>query len=204
MIKRSYTKVLLTAFLIHLVILPNLLAEDASRIEYKIKAAFLYNFLKFIEWPEQKKVKDDEPLVIGIIGKDVFGDIFDELKDKKVDGKKVVVKKFRSIDEIDEQWREKNNKLHPDIDAIRGTHLLFICPSEKDHFKEVLDTVREHGVLTVADTEGFLEIGGIINLLTENKKIRFEINLIAAKQSKIDIRSQLLRLAKRTIRDDDN
>ncbi len=200
--QRSCTKIIILALLPGLLIVHQAFAQDASEMEYKVKAAFLYNFLKFIDWPEQKKVEDDKPLIISIIGKDVFRDIFDELKDKKVNGKKVIVKKFKGIDEIDSDWRNKNTELHPDIEAIRKTHILFICPSEKKHFKKIIDSVRNNGVLTVADTEDFLETGGIINLVTENKKVGFEANLIAAKQAGIDIRSQLLRLAKRTIKDE--
>ena len=64
----------------------------------------------------------------------------------------------------------------------------------------ILESVKEQGILTIADTKGFLEAGGIINLMMEEKKVRFEINMVAAKKSGIQIRSQLLRLAKKVIK----
>lgn len=169
--------------------------DDTTKQEYQIKAAFLFNFLKFVEWPKSKTQDSNEPIIIGIIGKDVFQNAFENLKNKKIEGKKVILVRYKGISEL-----EKNSKKHPQIDNIRKSHMLFICPSEKKHMKEIVESVKEHGILTIADTKDFLETGGIINLIMEEKKVRFEINIAAAKQSGITIRSQLLRLAKKVIK----
>jgi len=176
-----------------------LLAEDDSTFphERRIKAAFLYNFLRFIEWPKEKMGDANEPMVIGLIGKDVFGDAFDDLKDRTIEDRPVVLKRFKGIDELKKEDKDKKSEQHPQIEAVRKSHLLFICPSEKQQIKEILKLIEGYGVLTVADTEGFLESGGMINLLTEDNKIHFEINITVTKEAEFQVRSKLLRLAKR-------
>ena len=91
--------------------------------------------------------------------------------------------------------KEKNKHL----DAIKTCHLLFICQSEQKQLRDIIEIVRNSSVLTVADTDGFIEAGGIINLFTEENKIRFDINQVTAENTGLKIRSQLLRLAKRVV-----
>jgi len=79
--------------------------------------------------------------------------------------------------------------------------VLYVCASEKEHLKEIINIVEGSSVLTVGDTDGFLEAGGIINLLIEDKKVRFEVNVTAAEKANLQIRSQLLRLAKRVVKE---
>jgi len=180
-------------------IAPQAWADPASSKEYQIKAAFLYNFIKFVDWPKEKLPDANEPITIGIIGKDPFGKAFEPVKDKKVKGKRVVVKRFKSMTELKQGENDKAD-LETAIETLRKCHLLFVCASEQKHFKEITKWVKDHSVLTVGDTKGFLEFGGIINFLVEDKKVRFEINAAAAKQAKLKIRSQLLRLAKKVIK----
>lgn len=169
--------------------------ETASR-EYQIKAAFLYNFLKFVEWPKNKAPDGNEPIIISIIGKDVFKNAFVSLEHMDINGRKAVIRKFKGYVELEE---DEKSEQHPQIEDIKKSHLLFICPSEKKHMEDILKSVKNNAILTVADTEGFLKAGGIINLLTEEQKVRFEVNITAAKEAEIEIRSKLLRLAKRTV-----
>jgi hypothetical protein len=178
--------------------------ESAQNLEYQIKAAFLYNFIKFVDWPEEKTADSNEPIIIGIIGKDPFGSAFDPIKDDIVKDKKVVIKRFTGLEELKNSGEEDKSKLHPQVEIIKKCHLLFICNSENKSLKETINLVQDHSVLTVADTQGFLESGGIINFVMEEKKVRFEINITAAKRAKLKIRSQLLKLAKRTIEEKDN
>jgi len=168
--------------------------DSAQNREYQIKAAFLYNFIKFVDWPKEKTPDSNEPIILGIIGKDPFGDAFEPIKDKPVKEKMVLVKRFKGLEELKESPEK-----HPQIEAIRKCHLLFICRSEKQKLKETISLVKDHSVLTVADMESFLESGGIINFVMEEKKVCFEINVTAAKLAKLEVRSQLLRLAKRII-----
>jgi hypothetical protein len=162
--------------------------------EYEVKAAFLYNFLKFVDWPGGKNLSDSNKVTIGIIGDDPFGSATDIYKDKTVENCKLVLRRFEGIEQL-EKSPEKDKKL----ELLKSCHLLFICPSEQVQTKKIIDLVAEHAVLTVGDANGFIESGGIINFLTEENKIRFDINLTAAEKTGLKIRSQLLRLAKTVV-----
>ena len=167
-------------------------AESEHRQEYKVKAAFLYNFIKFVEWPKEK-VADSNSIIIGILGNNPFGKAFEPLKDKQVKNKKIIIKQFKSL--------EESKQTDEQIEILRDCHLLFICRSETKHLKDIIESVKGYNVLTVGDTKDFLELGGIINFLMEEEKVCFEIHNTAAKRANLDIRSKLLRLAKRTIDD---
>jgi hypothetical protein len=180
-------------------IVPEALADSARSQEYQIKAAFLYNFIKFVEWPEEKVADSNEPITIGIIGKDPFGNAFEPLKGRQAKGRKVVVKRIKGFERLKKSGAKGKAELQRIIDAIRKCHVLFICSSEKEKLKEIINSVKDHPVLTVGDVKGFLETGGVVNFLMEEKKVRFEINLAAAKRAKLRIRSKLLRLAKRVV-----
>ncbi|MDD5327386.1 MAG: YfiR family protein [Phycisphaerae bacterium] len=173
-------------------------ADSTSSQEYQVKAAFLYNFLQFIDWPEDKSADNNQPLTIGIVGKDPFGDAFEPIKDKKVKDRSVLIKRFNSLEDL--KKAVENNKTQPE--TCTKCHLLFICSSEQENLKEILNLVKDYNVLTVGEMKGFLEAGGIINFLVVENKIRFEINTSAAERAKLEIRSQLLRLAKRIVEED--
>jgi hypothetical protein len=173
---------------------PQAYGDSASTREYQVKAAFLYNFIMFVDWPAGKMPAAGEPIIIGIIGKDPFENAFEPVKDKQVNGRKVIVKRFKGLEEM------KKSGMDKEFEEIKKCHLLFICSSEKAVAKEITDLVKNNNVLTVGDMPGFLESGGgIINFVLEEEKVRFEINVTTAEQSKLQIRSQLLRLAKKVI-----
>ena len=168
-------------------------AESETSREYQIKAAFLFNFFKFVDWPEEKTVDSNEPFTIGVIGTDPFGKSLEPIKEKEVKGRKVVIKQIKNL-------KEKESSKNKDaIEALRKCHLLFICSSEKENLLTIIEALKDASVLTVGETSGFLESGGIINFVMEDKKVRFEINNFAAKQANLKIRSKLLRLARRII-----
>ena len=185
---------ILTVIVMTLLVVPTVSqvrAETTSSREYQVKAAFLYSFISFVNWPEDKQAEDNKRITIGIIGNDPFGKAFEPIKDKQVKGKDVVIKRFKTIQEL--------NKSSEETEAIKKCHLLYICPSEKDELQKIINLVMSHNILTVGDTNSFLESGGMINFLMEDKKVRFEINNNAAEQAELKIRSKLLRLAKRVI-----
>jgi len=177
-------------------------AESASAYEYRIKAAFLYNFLQFVDWPEEESADSNEPVTIGIIGKNPFGDAFGPIKDKKVRGKDVIIKHFKSFKKLKKSTKKNKPESDQQIETLTKCHLLFICSSEQKNLEEIINEVKDHDVLMVGEMEGFLEAGGIINFLIEDRKVRFEINITAAEQAKLKIRSKLLRLAKRIVEED--
>lgn len=172
-------------------IVPQARADSTSSREYQVKAAFLYSFVNFVDWPAAKLAEGKNQIKIGIIGSDPFGKAFEPIKDKQVKGKDVVIKRFKTFKELNQSSEE--------IEAIKKCHLLYVCPSEKEELRNIINLVMSHNVLTVGDTKSFLESGGIINFLMEDKKVRFEINNTTAEQAKLKIRSKLLRLAKRVI-----
>jgi len=176
-------------------------ADSAASREYQIKAAFLYNFVKFVDWPKEKVSDVNEPIVIGIIGKDPFGKAFEPIKDKKVKNRKVIIRRFKGFEELKKSAENDKPKLQQQNQAVRRCYILYICPSEKEKLKEIVSWVRAYPVLTIAEAKGFLDVGGIINFLMEEKKVRFEINITASEQAKLKIRSQLLQLAKRVVKE---
>jgi ribosome-associated protein YbcJ (S4-like RNA binding protein) len=175
-------------------------SQSAQYKEYEVKAAFMYNFLKFVDWPEEKIARSGNQIVIGIIGEDPFGAAADIFKDKKVEEHNVVLRRFEGIEQL-KKAAEKDKPANEKLEALKTCHLLFICPSEQKQAREIIDIVGKNDVLTVGDSAGFIESGGAINFFLEDNKIRFNINLTAAEKAGLKIRSQLLRLAKRVVKD---
>jgi hypothetical protein len=184
-------------------------AQAALDREYQVKAAFVYNFLKFVVVgrfgaADEKARSDTDPngtIVVGVCGKVPSKESFAELQGKLVKDKQVKVQFFKGFEDLKDS-EEKIPEQHPQMAEIRKCHVLFVCPSEKPFLSRILPPLQKDGILLVGDTPGFLEAGGIINLVIEDKKVRFEVNLAAAARGKLQIRSSLLRLAIRTIEHD--
>jgi len=151
--------------------------EAAANSEYQVKAAFLYNFMKFIDWPGDG-LSTPGTVTLGIVGKDPFGEALDEVRGKIVKGRRVVVVHLRGIEELKE------------------CDLLFICASEKGRLSQILKTVQNARVLTVADQDGFCQAGGMINLVFVKNRVGFEVNVAAASRARFRVSSQLLKLAR--------
>ncbi len=153
-------------------------AENPTALEYQVKAGFLFNFAKFIEWPPEKFPQSDSPLIIGVVGADPFGGILEEaVGDKTINNRRMVVKHV------------------PIGDELKKCHLLFISGSEKDRLGAILAEVKGSNVLTVGETDKFLSRNGIINFVMVDNKVRFEINEAAASHAGLKISSKLLALA---------
>ena len=178
-------------------------ADSTASREYQIKAAFLYNFIKFVDWPKEKAADPNAPVTIGIIGKDPFGSAFNPVEDKDAKSRKVLIKRFKTFEELKKAGEKDKSLLDREIGAMRKCHLLFVCSSEEENLVEIINLVKDHSVLTIGEMKGFIESGGIINFIMEEQKVRFEINVTTARQAELQIRSQLLRLAKRVIDEKD-
>jgi hypothetical protein len=152
--------------------------DKAKYAEYKVKAAYLYNFAKFVEWPSETFADSSLPLGICIIGEDPFGSTLDSIKDKRVKGKKLEVRQYSGSSEIKE------------------CHILFISPSEKNNLADILEMIKDRHILTVSDMNKFADRGGMINLKQAKNKIKLEINHEAAKNSGLKMSSKLLKIAK--------
>ena len=156
----------------------NARAAPASLREYQIKAAFLYNFVKFVEWPAEAFAETDGTITIGVLGEDPFGAALETLQGKTVKGRKLVIKRFK------------------DLQDLQSSHILFISSSEKEHLPQIFETLKDVSALTVGEMAQFAHGGGIINFTRRKNKIRFEINVDAAERAGLKISSKLLRLAK--------
>ncbi|MHC4130927.1 MAG: YfiR family protein [Planctomycetota bacterium] len=193
----------ITVLLLLLFAVPNQVSADTAQVQSsQVKAAFIYNFIKFIDWPQEKAEDVNKPLTVGIFGSSPFGNAFDKIKDSQIRGRKVVVKYFESFANVKGGEQKQNEEIQKKINEFGQCDVLFICASEAKFFKRVLQPLEIYHVLTISDTKGFLEEGGIINFVMEEKKVRFEINMASAKRSKLEVRSKLLRLAKRVVEKD--
>jgi len=146
--------------------------------EYQIKAAFLYNFGKFVAWPGAT-ANSGEPLVIAVFGRDPFGRVLDQtVQGRLVQGRPVIVRRPTRIEDL------------------LPCQILFVSSSEKNGLARILQAVGGAGVLVVGETDGFLRLGGAIAFSVEQEKVRFEINEEAARRNGLRIDSRLLTLAK--------
>jgi hypothetical protein len=157
-------------------------SDDLISGEFKIKAAYLYNFLKFTDWEAEVFPDTSETIRITILGEDPFGDAFDRLEGRTIKGKVLQITRISSIQDLD------------------TSHLLYICNSEMERLKEVIDTLKDSGVLTVGESEEFTQQGGIIGFFVEEDAVHFAINLTTAEHAGIKFSSQLLQVA-RVVRD---
>ena len=170
--------------------------------ENDIKAAFLYNFVLFTDWPEGK-VAEPNTITIGLLGEHPFGDAFDPIKDKTVKNQQLIIKnlgRFRKSFPSDDAGKLEFANY---IEQLRKCHVLFICDSEHENYKAILDAVKGYGVLTVGETEDFLDINGIITFVPGTEKIVFEVNQKVCEHEGLKISSKVLRLARKVITDKD-
>jgi hypothetical protein len=155
------------------------LAQSEENAEYPIKLAFLYNFTKFVEWPLGSYREVSAPLAICIVGHDPFSpDLEAELRTRKVGAHPVDIRPLRAAD------------------SVNACHVVFFPVTEKDHADKIMKSLQGSNTLTVGESEGFAAIGGIINLVVEGNKLRFEVNPDAAQRAGLKISSKLLMMAK--------
>lgn len=152
-------------------------AQPASAPEYEVKAAFIYNFAKFVEWPEGAFSTGDSDMVLCVANEIPFGKALESIRGKTVKGRRIVVRQYK------------------DVEDIAACHILFIGSSERKRLGQILEAVKGRSILTVGDEQGFAQQGGIINFIIAENKVSFEINLDAARRAGLEISSKLLRLA---------
>lgn len=153
-------------------------AQTAS--EYDVKAAFLYNFTKFVEWPPGAFLAESSQLRLCILGDNPFGTTLESvIEGEEVQGRRLLILRVDFL----------HNPGH--------CHILFISRSERERIPAVLTALQGSPVLTVSETDGFLEKGGTINFKIREGKVRFEINPSAAERGGLKMSSKLLRLATR-------
>jgi YfiR/HmsC-like len=153
-------------------------AQDAPT-EYQVKAAYLFNFLKFVEWPGDPLADTHGRWIIGIVGDNPFGDELTQIiSGKTVQGHELQVRRFQPGEDL------------------HACHILFISASEKKRLPSVLATLNSSSVLTVADMDHFIESGGMIQFVMEDKRVRFAIDVGASGRARLKVSSKLLSLAR--------
>ena len=161
---------------------PEVVAQPSMTAEYEVKAGFLYNFGKFVRWPQEELRDSTAPFLLCILGEDPFGRLIDQMvAGRSVQDRRLAVKRMNSA-----------------VEASR-CHVLFISRSERANLDRILKTIDGKSVLIVSEIDDFLERGGIINFRLDRKNVRFDINVAAAERRKLKISSQLLRHAMKIV-----
>lgn len=152
--------------------------QGVTSNEYQLKAVFLLNFTRFIEWPEDAFVNDKAPLVIGVLGKNPFGTYLAQtVRGEIMNGHPLIVKQYNKADDID------------------NCHIVFVNIQNSNWLTDALTTLKGMKILTVGDNRAFIQQGGMIQFVTRENKIRILIKPDAAKAADLNISSKLLRLA---------
>lgn len=152
---------------------------QAQSKEYQIKAAFLFNFAQFVEWPPAAFADTNAPFCIGVLGNDPFGAALDEtVQGEAIGSHSLTIRRSSQVDDL------------------KNCQMIFISKSERKHLTEILSALDSRPILTVSEIEDFDQSGGIINFYLEGTKVRFEINPITAQDDGLKISSQLLSLGK--------
>jgi len=150
-------------------------AQERGRVEeYQVKASFLVNFAKFVTWPSS-----EDPLVLAIVGVDPFGPYLDTIvRGKAVNGRRIEVRRLQAGE------------------SLEGCQIAFVSVSESARTAEILEQARHAPVLTVGEAQRFLRDGGMIRLLVEDDRVRFQMDGRRA-EAAVRVSSQLLALAAR-------
>ncbi len=150
----------------------------AAVTESQLEAVFLFNFAVFVEWPPETFPDTKAPFIIGVLGRDPFGDFLDEtVRGEEVNGHPMIVRRFRRLAEVDR------------------CQILFISGSKENQLATILPTLQDRGMLTAGDAPSFARRGGMIGFALVDHKIRLRINVEAAREARLTISSKLLRAA---------
>ncbi|MGH9356122.1 MAG: YfiR family protein [Terriglobia bacterium] len=154
-------------------------ASPQAVSEYAVKAAFVYDFAKFVSWPPGAFKDTNSPITICVLGENPFTNSLSQIiAGKTFNGRRFAV------------------KYRVEAQAAKGCQIIFISRSEQKQLRDLLPDLRNAGALTIGDTNGFAKQGVMINLFMEGNKVRFAINPGAARSAGIRISSKLLSLAK--------
>jgi hypothetical protein len=146
--------------------------------EYQIKAKYIYNFTRFVDWPEESFENPDSPFVIGIIGNDPYGiDLDKTIEGKQIKNRRFIIRRCQNIEDLS------------------SCHILFIGVDKGAQRSQIFNKIKNKCILTVGDEEHFARDGGMINFIIMKKRIRFEINREAVKQSHLKMSTNLLKMA---------
>ncbi len=173
MFRKSFMVMLL--FGITFQVIPSVKADVMS--ENDVKAAYIFNFAKFVEWPEKAFASKSAPIVLCVLGDDSLGDALQNLEAKKIKGRSLSVVRTRSKEQI------------------RSCHILYISESVKKEISDILSKTGGRPCLTVSSVNEFAAQGGMIGFVRKGNKVRFEVNPDAIRRGELMVSSRLLNLA---------
>jgi hypothetical protein len=140
--------------------------RSSTPLEYKVKAAYLFNFVKYVEWPAGGSTSTDDPYLIGVLGEDPFGEIMEKtVMDRVVNNRKVVILRSNQSE------------------RLKNCHVVFISVSEKNRIGAILASYKSASILTVSETERFIQSGGMIAFAYEKETIRFDVDWDQAEET---------------------
>ena len=148
---------------------------------YQTKAALIHNVAMFVEWPGRSFVNDQSPIVATILGDCSQDAAFHAIQGKTAKNREIQVRPATRVEEVG------------------GSHILFICASERQQLAHILESVKDRSILTVSDMKHFAKGGGIISFIPVDEKTGFDVNLAAAQKAHLKISSQLLKLARTVV-----
>jgi hypothetical protein len=160
------------------VTVPKIQAQASKPTDFQVKAAYLYNFGRFVEWPAKPSSTQSDSFTVCVLGQDPFGPTLDAtLSGETIGGKKIVAKRISAP-------QESGN-----------CQILFLSPREDSRLSEIIEAVDKKAVLTVSDMPQFVDRGGMIQFVLEGKRVRFEVNLTATQRAGLNLSSELLKVA---------
>jgi hypothetical protein len=152
------------------------LAQPVS--EYQMKAAYVYNLAKFVEWPQEAFKNASDPITACVLGESpIFETLNEAVNGERIDDRKLIVRQVS------------------DVQEASTCHILFVGSRGRKHAQSILEELKTTGILTVGETAGFASEGGVVNFRLDVNKVRIEINLKAAEQQRLRISPKLLSLA---------
>jgi hypothetical protein len=153
--------------------------QSEALSENQIKAGFIFNFTRFVEWPPDAFPDPSAPVVLGVVGEDAVTDLLAEAAEGKVvNGRAVVVKRFKKEQDL------------------RACQILFVGSSEEKHLTQIFEKIKGASVLSVGEVKGFAQAGGVINFFVEENKVKLEINLVAAGRARLKVSAKVIAVAR--------
>lgn len=153
--------------------------QASPPVEYQVKAAFLFSFAKFVEWPAEAFLNEKTPITLCVFGHDPFGGALDEIvRGEAINHREVLVRRIN------------------ELPGLNSCQLIFVGNREDKRLSELLNSLRGASVLLVGETEGDAEAGMVIQFFSEGNQLRFAVNVDAMQRTKLSVSSKLLALAK--------
>jgi hypothetical protein len=155
------------------------LPQDTPSVEYQLKAAFLFNFAKFVSWPPDAFQSDKAPISLCVFRHDPFGGALDQvIREKAINNRELLARRIK------------------DLPELKACQLVFVSETEERQLPEILSSLKGASALVVGESADFAERGGAIQFFLENNKLRFAVNVDAIQRARLQASSKLLALAR--------